>query len=179
MDIQLKQTVAAPADRVWAILGPEYPKVGNWASEVYASKPRPGTPLVAGAPVAGRVCETSLGPFTETIETYDPDTRTIAYSATGDAMPGFMRGLRNQWVVRPDGASRCKVETRLTADIAQPFAFLMGWMMKRKFQSAMTTSMNDLKTFAETGRVSAAKTDADRKPAARQAKAEYASHPAA
>ena len=175
MDIQLTQTVNAPADRVWAILGPDYSNVGNWASEVYASKARTGTPLVAGAPVAGRICETSLGPFTETIETYDPNTRTIAYSATGDAMPGFMRGLRNQWVVRPDGASRSKVETRLTADIAQPFAFLMGWMMKRKFQSAMTTSMDDLKAFAETGRVSSSKSKTDRMPAAQKAKAKFAS----
>ena len=174
MKIQLSRTVAASADRVWAILGPDYQNVGNWASDVYASKARPGVPSLSGAPVTGRICETSLGPFTETLEIYDPENRVIAYSATGDAMPGFMRGLRNQWTIRAKGDSQCIVETELTADISQPFAFLMGWMMKRKFQAAMTASMDDLKTFAETGRVSAKKAKTDRLPVAVKAKAKYA-----
>ena len=152
MKLALEITANAPIDRVWDILGPGYVNAGDWASAVYISHPRVGEAKVAGAPAAGRVCQTSLGPFTESIEEYDPINHRVAYSATGDKMPGFVKSLVNSWTLTPAGSGRTKVRMELNADIAFPFNVLMGWMMKMQFRGALKDSIEDLKHYAEAGK---------------------------
>ncbi|WP_298975120.1 SRPBCC family protein [uncultured Roseobacter sp.] len=160
MKIKKTLTVNAPPDAVWDILGPNYVRAGDWASSVYVSGARPGTPKIAGAPAAGRTCETSLGPFTETIEAYDEARRHVAYSATGDKMPSFMKGLRNAWTVRPKGGVS-EVEMELNADIAFPFNILMAPMMKMQFGKVLREATEELKHYAETGKPHPRKLKAD------------------
>ena len=174
MKIARKLRVDASPDAVWDILGPNYVRAGDWASSVYVSGARPGTPKVAGAPAAGRTCETSLGPFTETIEAYDPARRHVAYSATGDKMPGFMRGLRNAWTVRPASGGGSEVEMELNADIAFPFNILMGPMMKMQFGRVLKEATQELKHYAETGQPHPRKVKADRTKKAVAARAALA-----
>lgn len=57
--ISMKITIAAPAEQVWELVGHHFDRVEEWASAVHASHALPGPPL-AGAPVAGRVCQTGL-----------------------------------------------------------------------------------------------------------------------
>ncbi|MEO0689716.1 MAG: SRPBCC family protein [Pseudomonadota bacterium] len=161
MEIHVTRRIEAPVETVWKIIGEEYAQVGEWGSAVLASKPRAGTPKVAGAPVAGRICETSLGPFTEAIEAYDARRHTLTYSATGDKMPGFMKGLQNTWKLRSLGANATEATMTLSADIAFPMNILMGWMMKMQFKKASTETVDDLQYFAETGRVSERKRKID------------------
>ncbi len=154
-------TVARPIADVWQVLGPDYVRAGDWASSVYVSGARGGTPLVAEAPVAGRVCETSLGPFTETIEVYDPAGHRLAYSASGEKMPGFVRSLVNSWTLDADGATRTRVTMELKADIAFPFNLLMGWMMRLQFSKVLREALQEFAHFVETGRPHPRKVKAD------------------
>lgn len=162
MKIRKTVTVDASAGRVWNILGPNYERAGDWASSVFVSRARPGEPAVAGAPVAGRTCETTLGPFVESVVDYDEGRRHIAYSASGAKMPGFVRSLVNAWTVAPAGPDRAEVTMELNADIAQPFRFAMGWMMRRQFDRVLGEAIDDLRVYAETGRPSERKVRADR-----------------
>ena len=151
MKIEITRTVAKPIDDVWQLLGPQYVRAGDWASGVFASAAREGSPKVAEAPVAGRVCQTSLGPFTETIEAYDPARHRISYSATGEKMPGFVRSLVNTWELEPLGATQTRVRMRLAVDIAFPFNILMGWMMQLQFGKVLRESIEEFAHFAEKG----------------------------
>ncbi|WP_224816960.1 SRPBCC family protein [Hasllibacter sp. MH4015] len=160
--------VNKPVADVWEVLGPGYERAGDWASSVYVSRARSGQPKVTAAPVAGRTCETSLGPFTETIEAYDPVARRIAYSATGDKMPGFVRSLVNTWELVPKGPDRTEVRMVLEADIAFPFSVLMGWMMKMQFRKVLHESLEEFAHYVETGRPHARKVKVD---ASKKAKA--------
>ncbi len=160
MKLTISRQINAPLDTVWDIIGPNYTSAGDWASSVYISGARPGAPKVADAPAAGRVCETSLGPFTETIETYDSRNHMVSYSATGAKMPGFMKGLRNTWHLTPSG-NGTKASMTLRASIAFPMNFLMGWMMKIQFKKALSETIDDLKVYAETGRPSPRKIKVD------------------
>ena len=171
MRVQMSRTVDAPIERVWEIVADRYVDAGAWASAVYASSARPGAPVAPGAPAMGRVCQTSLGAFTETIEAWDPAARMLTYSATGDRMPGFVRNLRNTWTLAPLGGGRTEARVALSADIAFPFNVLMGWLMKRQFRSAIGDTLDDLAAYAETGQVSARKGAADRPEKARAARA--------
>ena len=151
MKITKVATARAPIEDVWTLLGPEYARAGDWASGVYASKARAGTPAVDGAPVAGRVCQTSLGPFTESIEVYDPTARRISYVASGEKMPGFVKSLRNNWQLAPAGSGRTEVRMVLTADLAFPFNILMAPMMRLQFSKVLRESLEEFVHFAETG----------------------------
>ncbi len=163
-----------PVADVWEVLGPGYERAGDWASSVYVSRARAGQPKVAAAPVAGRVCETSLGPFTETIEAYDPIARRIAYSATGEKMPGFVRSLVNTWELVPKGSDRTEVRMVLEADIAFPFSLLMGWMMKLQFRKVLRESLEEFRHYVETGRPHERKVKADASKKAAGARAAMA-----
>lgn len=150
--MKIKKTIIidATADRVWEILGPRYAQAGDWASSVYASVPRLDLPALSDAPVAGRVCQTSLGPFTETIEAYDTQHRHVAYSATGEKMPGFVKRLTNSWTVRAKGGMS-EVEMELNAKIVFPFSWLMGPLMRMQFARVLKDATQELKHYAETG----------------------------
>lgn len=160
MKIKKTITVNATPDTLWDILGPNYVRAGDWASSVFVSGARPGTPKIAGAPAAGRVCETSLGPFTETIEAYDEARRHVAYSATGAKMPGFIKGLRNAWTVRAKGGAS-EVEMELNAAIAFPFNVLVGPLMRMQFSKVLREATEELKHYAETGQPHPRKLKAD------------------
>ncbi len=84
----------------------------------------------------------------------------VSYSATGEKMPGFMKGLRNTWHLTPSG-NGTKASMTLKADIAFPMNILMGWMMKMQFKKALTETIDDLKVYAETGRPSPRKVKVD------------------
>lgn len=173
MKISKTIIIDAPAEKVWDILGPNYTNAGDWASSVYASHARPGTPKVAAAPVAGRVCQTSLGPFTETIEAFDDLRRHVAYSATGDKMPGFVRRLVNSWTIHPSG-NKSKVDMELNADIAFPFNILMGPMMRSQFGKVLREATEELKHYAETGKPHPRKVKADASKKAIKARESFA-----
>lgn len=173
MKIAKTVTVNASADRLWEILGTEYLHAGRWASAVYHSSGK-GDARIEGAPAEGRVCQTSLGPFTETIEEFDPEQRFVAYSATGDKMPGFVKNLTNYWRVTPLGPNKASVQMELTADIAFPFNILMGPMMKLQFGSVVKNVIAELKHYAETGKPHPRKAKADGSKKARQARAAMA-----
>ncbi len=161
MRLSTQTIIDKPVAEVWEVLGPGYERAGDWASSVYVSRARPGQSKIAAAPVAGRVCETSLGPFTETIEAYDPVAHRIAYSATGDKMPGFVRSLVNTWELTPKGAGQTQVNMVLEVDIAFPFNMLMGWIMKIQFRKVLAESLEEFRHYVETGRPHARKVKAD------------------
>ncbi|MEM1362569.1 MAG: SRPBCC family protein [Pseudomonadota bacterium] len=150
MKIKKTTVIHATPDQVWEILGPKYAHAGDWASSVYASGPRLDAPVLANAPVAGRVCQTSLGPFTETIEAYDAQRRHVSYSAAGEKMPGFVKRLTNSWTVRAKGGAS-EVEMELNAKIAFPFNLLMGPLMRLQFARVLRDATQELKHYAETG----------------------------
>ncbi|MEL6340728.1 MAG: SRPBCC family protein [Myxococcota bacterium] len=162
------------ADRAWQLLGPNYVRAADWASAVFVSSARAGTPEIAHAPVAGRVCETSLGPFTETIVEYDPSTRRIAYRATGEKMPGFMRSLVNTWKIQPTGDSTCDVTMILQAELAPPFNVLMAPLIRLQFNGVLSRSLEEFAHFAERGEPHPRKVKVDQSQKASEARSRAA-----
>ena len=147
MKILRKVTVDAPIEKLWDILGTQYADAGVWNSAVFVSAQTPDPSKVPTAPVSGRVCQTSLGPFTETISQFDEAAHRIGYTATGDAMPGFVKGLHGHWALKQLSTNRTEVTMMLSVDIAFPFNVLMGWMMKLQFNGAIKSSLEDLKHY--------------------------------
>lgn len=148
MKIVKKVQISAPAEKVWEAVGNNYEAAGVWSSAIYASAATAGE-IVDGAPVSGRVCETTLGPFTESIVAYNEERMTLAYVASGDKMPGFVKQLKGTWHLTPRGKKATEVSMEFNADIKAPFDVLMGWMMKLQFGKAIGTTLEDLKYYVE------------------------------
>ena len=152
MRIERDLRIEAAPDHVWRILADEYAEVGRWARAVQSSEPNPAAAPLPGAAVGGRICTASIGAVTETITVHDADRRILAYEAQAKAMPFFVRGLSGHWTVTPSGGGS-RVGLRFEADLMAPFGALMGWVIRRQFRGAIDETLEDLKLYAETGRV--------------------------
>ena len=105
MQIKQQITIDTPADKVWEILGNNFDRVADWASGVYVSQANTSDRVIPNATYSGRVWETVIGRFDETITRYDEREKIVSYTAQGDKMPFFVKGLSNSWMVQSLGNS--------------------------------------------------------------------------
>lgn len=167
MKISKSLLINSDPDEVWQVIAREYDQVGNWASGVYFSKTRTGK-VLPNAPCHGRVCETSLGPFVETIVKFDDPGKEISYVATGEKMPGFVKQLKATWKLKQAQNQHCHVSMSFDADIAFPFSILMGWMMRMQFNKAISQTMEELQYFLEQGKNHPRKHEVNNSPKVKQ-----------
>ena len=153
--VKINKTVRidAPADQVWEILGHQFHDAGAWASAIHKSGPHQAGPVAGDAPFAqnGRACDTSLGPFRETVQHYDEAAMAYGYTAEGDKTPFFVKSLQNNWTVKADGPARSVVTMQMEAKLLPVFAQLMGPIIRRQFDTVLDETTDDLKHYVETG----------------------------
>lgn len=152
-------TVDTHADRVWEVLADEFVDVANWVSGLRGSSPNPrATEVPDGAPAGGRVCEVpGLGFTDERIIIFDPAQRRIGYSVDAEKIPSFVTGMHNVWTLTPDGPDRTTVRQELRADVHGVLGTLMTPLLRLQFSRLLSTIREDLRSYAETGTVSARK----------------------
>lgn len=151
MEIRQDFKIRASSDRVWDIIGHQYAQVGDWASNIYASRQHALVSKLPEAPCAGRICETSLGNFQETITHYSNQHKQVSYTAEGDKMPFFVKRLANNWTVTPLGDNASQVEMRMEISILPLFNLVMGPIMRKQMKAASQVVLEDLIYFAEEG----------------------------
>jgi hypothetical protein len=165
--------VAAPAQRVWDVVGRQFDRIGDWATAIPRSTavPHPvagayravdtgnrGLPVVTvglDAPVAGRVCTTGIrlvSEVTELLVAYDDADRTLTYEASG--MPAFVTLARNTWTVATIDSRRCRVELRATFDTQGLLGLLGRWAILAQTRRTSRHLAEDLRHYVETGRPS-------------------------
>jgi len=179
-ELSVNLIIAAPADRVWTVIGPGFDRIGQWATAIPAStatpaatvvstdRSGPGTaPTGAGrlpvvpvldAPVTGRVCTTGirlLPQVTETLIAYDDAGRTLTYEASG--MPTFVELARNTWTVIAIDDHRCRVELRARFDTRGWVGRLGRWAILVQTRRTSRHLAEDLRHYVETGQPSARK----------------------
>lgn len=151
--------IDVPADQVWDIIAHQFGRIGEWATAIPGSAPVTAAASVtrnhvlAGAPVAGRVCDTGLRAVpqvTETIVAYDEEARTLTYQATA-GMPTFVTLARNTWQVKPLG----DVQAQVTYAGELETRGVLGALAKRLLLARVARDgrylLEDLKHYAEHG----------------------------
>ena len=151
MSIEKEIIINAPIETVWSVVGDQFGSVSDWVSSIVNSEGT-GPKTLSGAPCTGRVCQTTMGEFKETITHFDPERYEVAYSATGDKIPFFVQALGNRWELMPQGPKSTKVRMTMTLRMAMPFNILPGALMKLKFAQVGQDVLEELKVFTETGR---------------------------
>ena len=158
MKLSSETVIEASADRVWEIVGHQFARIGEWAAAIPASLANPPAAAVAGAPVAGRVCETGTRMFPhvdETIVSYDEAGRTLAYAGTG--LPAFVGEARNQWSVVPLDEHRARVRVDAVITMRGVVGRLLAVPLRAWLAREGTKTLDDLKHYVEQGRPSARK----------------------
>ena len=151
MKIAKTITVAADPADVWRVIAEEYDQVDRWASAVDRSMAVAGGSAPEGAPVAGRTCETSLGPFKERIVEYDETNHRLAYEASGEKMPFFVRNMTARWRLSQTKPNTTDVAMTLDVRLMPVFNVLMALPMKVQLGSVVQESIEECKHFVETG----------------------------
>lgn len=162
MQIRRQITVDAPPEHVWEVLAHQFDQVSLWASSVSHSSVRTDGRPLGNAPCSGRVCETELGPFRESIVEYDENRSILAYEASGEKMPFFVKGLKNRWSLTKAAGSGTHVDMHMTANLAFPFNLFMTPLMKLQMGRILTFAVEELKHYVETGEPHPRKLKADR-----------------
>jgi hypothetical protein len=166
MEVSKSAIVNVSADRLWTILADDFDKVGDWARGVDSSGPNTDAAVPEGASVGGRVCQApGFGAINETFTSYDPVEHSYALEATASKIPSFVRNITNHTLVKPLGAEQSEVQLRITADTPGLRGALVKPMITRKFSKGLDGILEDLKIFAETGKISSEKSEAQAKAA--------------
>ncbi len=160
MGIEISKTEKfnVSAERLWTILGDEFDRVGEWSRAVEHSAINVNAPVIDGASIGGRVCETpGFGAIDETFTAFDENERSYAFKATASKIPSFVQNITNHTKVTPTGPESSMVEVKITADTIGARGAMVKPMMERKFSTTIDGLFEDLRSYAETGAVSAAK----------------------
>lgn len=159
LDIKTSIEIDTNAAHAWEIIGPNFVNIGEWGRGIAKSwKNESLQTTIDGAPAGGRFCDLGkFGQADEKIVHYDIAKREITWSAKIDKMPSFLSGLQNALKVEEINETTCRVSSNLTAELSGIKGKLLGVPLKGNFTKLVKGFVQDWKTYAETGEVSATK----------------------
>jgi len=143
--------IEAPADAVWEVVGHQFGHIGQWATAIPASTTDCSAPSTAGAPVAGRVCQTGIrliSEVTETIVAYDETGRTLTYEATAGT-PAFVTKARNRWQVTALDGQRTDVAFEAQVEVRGLLGRAVRWWILAQAGHEGRHILDDLKHYVE------------------------------
>jgi hypothetical protein len=145
--------IAAPAERVWRVVAHRFDRIGDWATAIPASGAAGSAGAAAGAPVAGRVCDTGIRAVpqvTETIVAYDESAGTLTYEATA-GLPAFVTLARNTWRVTPLDDTRTMVSYAARLEVRGRLGRLGRWWLLAQARRTGRRVLADLQHYVEHG----------------------------
>jgi hypothetical protein len=155
---RLSEVINIPASKLWEIVGPGFADAHVWSTAIDHSLGK-GAGKFEGATCSERYCEVNASGFDkiqESLTSYDAKAQTFSYNAhTG--LPSFVSFAENLWEVVDLGNGKSQIKMTITMRMKPFMGFLMGGMFRRNLNKTLSSVMQDLKIYAETGEISAAK----------------------
>ncbi|MEM9361374.1 MAG: SRPBCC family protein [Bacteroidota bacterium] len=152
--VEIKESILIeiPIDKLWEITALQFDKIGDWSSGVLSSKGHGVSEL--GAVCLERQCEPSYKGFkktTERIVDYHPENHQFTYKIVS-GLPAMVQNATNSWTHIGN-----ENQTRITMDVNMELKGLLGWLMKnpmkKQMRKILRENLEELKYYAETGRV--------------------------
>ena len=155
MEIKKTTTINQSIDKVWQIMATDYTRVGEWTSQVTLSKDNSEiTAKLPDAPAGGRVCTApGFGDIKETITHYDENGTYFRYKADISSMPFFVKGIANGWRFRSLGPMKTEVTMKMELELNTFPGALMAPVMRSQMGKSANIILEELKYYAETGRI--------------------------
>lgn len=149
-------TINVSADLLWAICR-EFDKTAEWTSTLNHSHGT-GEPEFEGTTCSSRTCDTDFGKrnVVEELIMFSDENKELSYNLT-EGSPGFITFANNHWKVTEIGTNQSKIEMKVTIHMKKFAGFFLGGLIKKQMRKQVNTVLEELKIYAETGEVSAAK----------------------
>lgn len=145
------------ADSLWSICR-EFDKTATWTSTLNHSYAN-DEPQHEGASCSSRTCETNIGKGNKVVEEltmFSDEKKELSYNLTEGA-PGFITLANNHWKVIEVGDNQSIIEMNVTMHMKKLAGFFLGGLIARQMKKQVSIVLEELKIYAETGEVSAAK----------------------
>ena len=162
MKITVTKHINAPIDKVWDIVYTQFDTAGEWMSAVpksYAKKDELG---------AGRICEINYDPnklsANETIESVDENNYSFVFNNVPVNQPRVFPVVDNR--VRISLYKTAENTTKFiweSAPVLTKSGIILTPVLKKGLKKGFEQVAEDLKVYAETGKISEAKMKADQK----------------
>ena len=155
MEIQFKQEINAPAEKVWSVLAHKFAEISEWAPNIASSRVIEMSEVPANfkvaddAPVPGRVTPNPLGDVTEVLTEYSEEKKSFTFEIAGPA-PLFSHTANTTKVVE-QGTDKSIVTFDLQLSPKGIFN-LFSPLLKRRFQTSKfgpAGMIRDLKNYVE------------------------------
>ena len=156
IQVNVSVDINASADKVWDILGKQFAEIDKWSSTVITSKVvsfdsvPDGIVASRNSKVAGRTTTSKALTATEILTEYSDENREFTFVSANT--PKFLEYGRNHSYITDLGNNTCKVTFEVEMKINGILRLFKG-KFKKKFIKAMTQVHQDLKVYAETGKV--------------------------
>ena len=150
-----ERKIDVSAERLWEIVGHGFANLGDWSSLVDKSIGS-GKSDIPGAVCEARVCELNsdkIDKVSEKLDYYKDEEKTLSYYVEG-GLPKAIKLARNHWQVISLGENQSKLKMTVTIEMDNLIGFLFSWLVKKQFGKSLPTIFDDLKVFAETGKIS-------------------------
>lgn len=159
-------------DTLWEITALQFDKIGIWSAGVKHSK---GVQLAenqaidANEPVCNeRQCVPSYKGFKETTERiidYQPEDYHFTYQIA-EGLPKMVKYATNQWLHEDQGKGT-KITMSVNMELQGLMGSLMKGVMKKKMRKVLQENLEELKVYAETGKLHERKQKLNQKIAAK------------
>ena len=149
------EVINVSADKLWEIIGTNFANVSEWATSVDHSAGT-GTPDFEGASCSTRGCDVNAKGFSkiqEKLTEFNIQNKSLAY-VVSKGTPGFVTLVQNRWEVIKVSENQSKLRMSANVEMKRFMGSLMGGMMKKTLVKLLPQIANDLKVYAETGKVS-------------------------
>lgn len=153
----LSKTINISADSLWAIVK-KFDKTAEWTSTLRHSYGT-GTPTHEGTTCSSRTCETNFGKGNKVVEElimFSDEKKELSYNLTEGA-PGFITLANNHWHVIETESNQSKIEMNVTMNMKSFGGFFLGRLITNQMTKQVNIVLDELKIYAETGKVSKAK----------------------
>lgn len=156
-EVLTSQIINVSADSLWAICR-EFDKTAQWTSTLKHSYGT-GEPQHKGASCSTRICDTSFGKGNQVAEKlilFSDDTKELSYNLIKGA-PSFITLANNHWKVFEVASNKSKIEMNITLHMKRFAGFFLGRIITTQMKKQINIVLDELKIYAETGKVSEAK----------------------
>jgi hypothetical protein len=146
IDLSFTASINRPVNEVWKVVYTDFTKVGDWATGVFSS--RPGKKEEN----ADRVCKTFTGILYEKIISKDEKDHTMQIEAKG--LPFFVKSMIGGYRLKEISKSNTEVTFFVKIRTMPLIGTIMEIPMKMQLNKALSITLDDLKTYTETGKFS-------------------------
>jgi hypothetical protein len=149
IDLNFSVAINKPVNDVWKAVYTDFTKVGDWATGVFFS--RPGKKEEN----ADRVCKTFTGVLYEKIISKDEKNHIMHVEAKG--LPFFVKSMIGGYKLREISKSETEATFFVKIKTMPLIGTIMEIPMKMQLNKALSITLDDLKNYVETGKISSKK----------------------